>query len=201
MTQGQTPAQGELISFGPFRLFPAARALNRDGVPLALGNRALDILMVLVERAGQVVSHRELISRVWRGLVVDPGNLRVHIVALRRALGDDGGRYIKNITGQGYSFVAPCKREDASVPLVADRLVTLIAPGAIGKTMCLAELAAITDPKLPVLVLRARPLRMLLVLDNEQSIDAAATLAAVPSQLGPAGNSITGPWGTASGGT
>jgi DNA-binding winged helix-turn-helix (wHTH) protein len=111
VTRGQTALEGELISFGPFRLFPAARAFEKDGVPFALGNRALDILMVLVERAGEVVSHRELIERVWRGLVVDPVNLRVHIAALRRALGDG---YIANVTGQGYSFVAHCKRENTS---------------------------------------------------------------------------------------
>jgi len=79
-------AAGDSISFGPFRLFPAARAIEKNGIPLALGNRALDILMVLVERAGEVVSHRELIARVWRGLVVDPSNLRVHMTGLRKAL-------------------------------------------------------------------------------------------------------------------
>ena len=106
-------APGESISFGPFRLFPAARAFEKNGVPLALGNRALDILIVLVRRAGEVVSHRELITRVWRGLVVDPSNIRVHITALRRALGDRDGkdRYIANVTGQGYCFVAPVSRE------------------------------------------------------------------------------------------
>src|SRR3984893_10032656 len=102
--------QGDIISFGPFRLFPAARAFEKNGVPLVLGNRALDILMVLVERAGEVVSHRELIARVWRGLVVDPSNLRVHMTGLRRALGDRD-RYIANVTGQGYCFVAPVRRE------------------------------------------------------------------------------------------
>lgn len=62
-----------ITSFGPFRLSPAKRQLERDGVPLALGDRALDILIVLVERAGEIVSHRDLISRVWRDLVVSPG--------------------------------------------------------------------------------------------------------------------------------
>ena len=105
-------APGESISFGPFRLFPTARAFEKNGVPLALGNRALDMLIVLVRRAGEVVSHRELITRVWRGLVVDPSNIRVHITALRRALGDRDGkdRYIANVTGQGYCFVAPVSR-------------------------------------------------------------------------------------------
>lgn len=100
-----------LIAFGPFRLNGRARVIDKDGVPLAIGARALDILIVLVERAGEVVSHKELISRVWRGLVVDPANLRVHMTALRRLLEGDGekGRYIANVPGQGYCFVAPVR--------------------------------------------------------------------------------------------
>lgn len=110
--------QSATISFGPFRLNPAARAFEKNGAPLALGNRALDILMVLLERPGEVVTHRELISRVWRGLVVDPGNLRVHMTGLRKVLGDRDGRerYIANVTGQGYCFVAPVRREDSASP-------------------------------------------------------------------------------------
>jgi predicted ATPase/DNA-binding winged helix-turn-helix (wHTH) protein len=197
--------QGDIISFGPFRLFPAARALEKNGVPLALGNRALDILMVLVERAGEVVSHRELTARVWRGLVVDPSNLRVHMTGLRRALGDRDGkdRYIANVTGQGYCFVAPVRRETTgssptrapeypcgaarqrlvlppvlarmvgreetvrtiAADLIAERFVTIIGPGGMGKTtvavavahmmleefadaVCFVDLGAVSDSKL-----------------------------------------------------
>lgn len=105
---------GECISFGPFRLFPTARVLEKDGQPLALGNRALDLLTVLVEHAGEVVAQRELLSRVWRGLIVCPANLRVHMNALRKALGDSAkqARYVANVTGQGYCFVAPVQRRD-----------------------------------------------------------------------------------------
>jgi predicted ATPase/DNA-binding winged helix-turn-helix (wHTH) protein len=103
-----------ITSFGPFRLSRARREIERDGVPLELGDRALDLLIALVERAGEVVSHRDLIERVWRDLVVSPGNLRVHMSALRKALGDGegGARYIENVTGQGYCFVAPVRRTD-----------------------------------------------------------------------------------------
>ena len=95
-------------SFGPFRLSPATREIERDGAPLSLGDRALDILIVLIERAGEVVSHRDLLALVWRGVMVSPGTLRVHITLLRKALGDgeSGVRYIENVTGQGYCFVA-----------------------------------------------------------------------------------------------
>ena len=80
---------GRSVSFGPFRLYPGARLIERDGARLALGSRALDILIVLVDRAGEVVSHRELTQRVWRELVVSPSSLRVHISGLRKALGEE----------------------------------------------------------------------------------------------------------------
>jgi DNA-binding winged helix-turn-helix (wHTH) protein len=102
----------ESVSFGPFCLFPRARVLRKSGEPVALGSRALDILIALVERAGEVVNQRELIARAWRGLVVESGNLRVQMTYLRRCLGDGehGARYIANVPGQGYSFVAPVRR-------------------------------------------------------------------------------------------
>ena len=101
----------KLVSFGQFCLFPGARILSKGGVPVALGSRALDILITLVERAGEVVSQRELMSRAWRDLVVGPGNLRVQMSHVRRCLGDgeQGARYIANLPGQGYCFVAPLK--------------------------------------------------------------------------------------------
>jgi predicted ATPase/DNA-binding winged helix-turn-helix (wHTH) protein len=107
---------GTNASFGPFRLFPAARKLERDGIPFPLNNRALDVLIVLVEQAGQIVGHRELIARVWRDLVVDSGSLRTQITGLRKALGDGEGsaRYIATVPGRGYCFVAPVGRQDLS---------------------------------------------------------------------------------------
>jgi len=109
-----SPASGASASFGSFRLFPAERKVERDGVPFPLSNRALDLLIVLVEHAGEVVSHRELTSRAWRNLVVDPGSLRMHITGLRKALGDGegGARYIETIRGRGYCFVAQVSRQD-----------------------------------------------------------------------------------------
>ena len=107
----------EGVSFGPFRLFPAARVIEKDGEPLALGSRALDLLIMLVGRAGEVVTHKELLSGVWRDLVVEPGNLRVTMSALRKALGcaEDGTGYIENVIGQGYCFVAPVTRTNVAV--------------------------------------------------------------------------------------
>jgi predicted ATPase/DNA-binding winged helix-turn-helix (wHTH) protein len=78
-----------------------------------LSNRALDLLIVLVENAGEVVGHAELTSRVWRNLVVDSGSLRMHITGLRKALGDGerDARYIETVRGRGYCFVAPVSRQ------------------------------------------------------------------------------------------
>ena len=77
-----------------------------------MGDRALDILIALVERAGEVVTRKELILRVWPGVTVEEANLRVQITGLRKALGDGLGdaRYIVNVSGRGYCFVAPMTR-------------------------------------------------------------------------------------------
>jgi predicted ATPase/DNA-binding winged helix-turn-helix (wHTH) protein len=101
-----------VVSFGPFRLFVAERQLKKGDEPLQLGGRALDTLVALVERAGEVVSQRELISRVWPDVTVEEANLRVNIYSLRKALGDgrEGARYIATVPGRGYSFVAPVTR-------------------------------------------------------------------------------------------
>src|SRR6266481_96544 len=103
----------EVFVFGSFRLIPAQRMLFEDGKPLRLGSRALDILVTLVESAGETIRKDQLIARTWPDTVVDEGGLRVHVAALRKALGDGraGNRYIVNIPGRGYSFIAPVTRE------------------------------------------------------------------------------------------
>jgi DNA-binding winged helix-turn-helix (wHTH) protein len=96
----------KVVTFGPFRLTPGRRRLEKDGVAIALGGRAFDILLVLLERPQQIVSKKEIFDRVWPGLHVDESSLRVHISALRKALGDGKPdvNYITNVSGRGYSF-------------------------------------------------------------------------------------------------
>jgi DNA-binding winged helix-turn-helix (wHTH) protein len=98
-----------VYSFGRFQLFPARRLLSRDGRFVKMGSRALDLLVTLVERAGKVIAKEELMSQVWPNVIVEDTNLRVHICALRRALGDDGleRRFIVYVARRGYVFVAP----------------------------------------------------------------------------------------------
>jgi DNA-binding winged helix-turn-helix (wHTH) protein len=96
------------FSFGSFRLLPMQFLLLEGDKPVPLGSRALEILIVLVERRGELVSKQDLTARVWPNLFVDPSNLPHHISALRRALrdGQDGNRFIINVKGRGYRFVA-----------------------------------------------------------------------------------------------
>jgi predicted ATPase/DNA-binding winged helix-turn-helix (wHTH) protein len=110
-------APSDSISFGPFQLFSNERKLERDGVQVDIGGRALDILIVLLEFAGRNVSNRELTARVWRNVVVEDSSLRVNIAMLRRVLGDgrEGARYIANIPGQGYCFVCPVTRSSGPI--------------------------------------------------------------------------------------
>jgi predicted ATPase/DNA-binding winged helix-turn-helix (wHTH) protein len=109
VTDGVAPPDDSAISFGPFCLRPAAHLLLERDTPVHIGVRALDLLIVLVERAGQVVTKDELFARVWPGLVVDEGNLRTQMGLLRKALrdGQGGARYLMTVPGRGYRFVAP----------------------------------------------------------------------------------------------
>src|SRR5258707_2416471 len=95
------------LRFGPFELSIGERVLLRDGQVLPLGGRALDILTYLADRPGEVIAKQELIDHVWSDVIVEEGSLRVHVAAIRKALGDGqfGKRYIANIKGRGYSFV------------------------------------------------------------------------------------------------
>jgi len=100
------------VSFGPFQLYPTARLLERDGKPVHIGGRALDILIFLAGHAGQVVNKNDLFAHVWSDVTVDESSLRFHIASLRKALGDgqSGARYVTNVPGRGYCLVAPISR-------------------------------------------------------------------------------------------
>ena len=102
---GATPTQ---VSFGPFRLLRTQLLLLEGDKPVPLGSRALEILIALLERHGELVSKQDLMGRVWPNVFVEPANLTVHMSALRRALrdGQDRNRFIVNIPGRGYCFVA-----------------------------------------------------------------------------------------------
>ena len=129
MAGGREPGTGDIVSFGPFRLAAEERLLLKDGAPVAIGGRALDVLIALTDRPGEVVSAPELINLVWPDVTVEEANLRVHIAALRKVLGGgkDASRYIVNVAGRGYTFVAPVQRS------AADRPTVIAAPANPGR--------------------------------------------------------------------
>src|SRR5258708_8766121 len=87
-------AVGERLKFGEFELAPVARTLWHRGEEIRLGSRALDILIALASRPGQILSKDDLTQLVWRGAFIDETALRVGISAVRKALGNGGGREI-----------------------------------------------------------------------------------------------------------
>ena len=203
------------LKFGRFQVLPHRREFLAEGVPVSLGSRAFDVLMVLIEAGGELVTKDDILRRVWPGMVVEEHNLQFHISALRKVLGEDRG-FIKTISGRGYRFVAEitaaageqellpnpsavlsspalpdaehltnlpaptseligraAELSEASTLVRAQRLVTLVGAGGIGKTrlglevarrlrpnflngVWVAELGPLSDPDLvPVTVATA----------------------------------------------
>jgi len=112
--QGLAPS--EIFLFEDFRLDRRGGLYRRDDVgafvPVAIGSRALDILGVLIEPAGEVVTKDEIIAAVWPGTVVEASNLTVQISALRAVLdrGRANGSCIQTVSGRGYRFAARVTR-------------------------------------------------------------------------------------------
>ena len=161
--------------FGRFELNPATRQLLADGQPLALGARALDVLLALMERRERVVTKDELLELAWPGLVVEENNLQVQVSALRKTLGTDA---IATIPGRGYRFTLEVSRADKpALPVEAPkhnlprpltsfvgheddlaeyvellnqtRLLTLTGIGGCGKTRLAIKLAETVLPAFP----------------------------------------------------
>lgn len=112
------------IRFGHFELLPAERQLLDDGCALAIGTRAFDLLLALIERRDRVVTKAELLDEVWPGLVVEEANLPVQVSGLRKLLGPQA---IATIPGLGYRFsmsllgTDPTPRQDATAPALPPR--------------------------------------------------------------------------------
>lgn len=150
------------LRFADFRLLPAQRRLERDGIAIPIGGRAFDLLVLLASRPGEVISKAELLGKLWQGRVAEESSLRFHVTTLRKVLGDK--QLIANIAGHGYCFVAPVSHrhtspeatggrvgprlpsarrrlvgrdeilKDLPLRLAERRFVTIVGPGGIGKT-------------------------------------------------------------------
>lgn len=144
-----TPTDDSLF-FGPFTLRVAERLLSRDGMPVDLGGRAMDVLLVLVAKANAIVSKQELMAKAWPGVVVSDGSLRYQITMLRQALddGQDGARYLSNVVGRGYCFVAKIRRGAAAPEALPTPDARPLEPGLPAQPMELLgrdkDLAAIS---------------------------------------------------------
>ena len=162
--------------FGRFVVQPRERRLLVDGQPVLAGPRAFDVLLALIERAGQLVTKDELLGRVWPKLIVEENNLQVQVSALRKILGQDA---IATIPGQGYRFTPVAKLIEGEIadfalahthnlpqPLTSfvghendlaeyaqmlreTRLLTLTGIGGCGKTRLAIELARLVLPSFP----------------------------------------------------
>jgi len=126
------------VEFGRFRILPHRREVLADDRPIELGGRAYDVLIVLIEANGAVVSKEELMGRVWPGRIIEEGNLRAQIRALRMALGDPD--LIRTVAGRGYQFSGQVRSPDGrgqgqaaqevtdAGPAVAPRLSIVVLP-------------------------------------------------------------------------
>jgi TolB-like protein/DNA-binding winged helix-turn-helix (wHTH) protein len=124
-----------IVEFGPFRLDTGRRVLTRDGAPVTVSSRAFDVLRLLVENRDRVMSKDDLITHVWRGVVVEENNLAVQVSALRRALGEAelDSPLILTVPGQGYRFVgriADPVRVEAAAPVAEDAPAAVAEPVA-----------------------------------------------------------------------
>src|SRR3981189_2834753 len=108
-----TPLARTAIEFGRFRILPHRRELLAESQPLELGGRAFDVLMVLIEASGAVVSKDALMERVWPNRVVEENSLQAQIAALRRAFAADRD-LIRTIAGRGYQFIGEIRMVSAS---------------------------------------------------------------------------------------
>jgi DNA-binding winged helix-turn-helix (wHTH) protein len=135
MTAAAPTAEKRLCRFDGFLVDPERRCLLRDGAPVALTPKALSILLILLEKRGEVVDKDELLGRIWPDTFVTEANLTQNVSALRKALGEKANehRYVVTMPGRGYSFVTEVTEvteaeEAANVSDVADAPDTAV-PG------------------------------------------------------------------------
>ena len=92
--------------FGPYRLDSAKRLLTRDGQPITLQPKGFDLLLLLVESQGRVLTKSHLMQALWPGMFVEEANLAFQISTLRKALGKEGAQWIETVPKHGYRFTA-----------------------------------------------------------------------------------------------
>src|SRR5262252_8975909 len=107
-----------VLEFDPFTLDTRERVLRREGKPIPLTPRTFDILLVLVQNSGRVVTKQEIIECVWHNAIVEESNLARQISALRTALGRAAAQYVETIPWRGYRFNAAVRRAQDSLAVL-----------------------------------------------------------------------------------
>ncbi|ANH67702.1 hypothetical protein ABE85_09200 [Mitsuaria sp. 7] len=160
---------GDVLRFDTFEIHPFERRLLVRGQRAAVSSRAFDLLLVLAEQSGAMVGKEQLINRVWPDVVVTENNLHVHVSALRKLLGPQvigtlqgrgyrlvarplAGQPNDNMTSCDLGGVAPLRRDSQMFGRTEEltlltqlmdrhRLVSIVGPGGVGKTMLAAAVA------------------------------------------------------------
>jgi DNA-binding winged helix-turn-helix (wHTH) protein len=122
------------FEFGRSRVLLRQRQLFVDGVPVELGTRAFDLLLILLEADGALVTKEELLDRVWPSVIVSEENLKVHVSALRKALGADRD-FIRTDFGRGYRFTGVAHSEVCHCPIRAKLRPGRLFPQNWGSTL------------------------------------------------------------------
>jgi adenylate cyclase len=138
-------SETQIYEFGPFRLDANDRILLRGGKTVRLTEKVFNILLLLVQRSGHLVTKEELMEQVWPGNIVEENNLTVNMSALRKALREreQGEHYIETVPKRGYRFVAAVREIDNEVDLTQEKeseAFTTTKLGAPGMTTTLAVL-------------------------------------------------------------
>lgn len=116
----------DALRFGTFVLDLTVRELRNDDVPVNMGARAFDLLSILAQNPGRVLTKAELISAAWPGVTVDENNLHVQVSALRKIL---GARMIATAPGRGYQFTGEVFLEGAhpAPTIVPEKSIAVLA--------------------------------------------------------------------------
>ena len=95
--------------FGPFRLDPASRVLERDGRVVPMAPRTFDLLHCFVRSGGRLLTKHELLNQIWDEVNVQEASLAFQVSTLRKALGEEGTTWIETVPKHGYRFTAPVR--------------------------------------------------------------------------------------------
>jgi DNA-binding winged helix-turn-helix (wHTH) protein/TolB-like protein/Tfp pilus assembly protein PilF len=133
------------LRIGEWRVDPATNRLSRGGETLHLEPKAMDVLLLLVRRAGEVISREELLATVWSGSVVGDDTLTQAVIKLRKALGDDtrSPSYIETIAKRGYRLIASVRAGQGDAPVSSSRNGERSAPASVSHTRRLAWAAGL----------------------------------------------------------